>query len=641
MSNLINKSEESLTAKIPLLISGVCILVSLLGEYVVPFFNNGAPNEFMVNFAWVSIILSGAPLLITAIKRILVGWISSPLLISIAMLAAVYIGDIFAAGEVAFIMAIGAYLEERTVEKTKKGIHDLINLVPTTGRRITKCKTGGWDEDIVKAELLKKGDIIRVLPGESFAADGKIIDGETSVDQSIMTGESLPVDKVTGDEVYSGTINRFGAVDIEITKSFENSSLQKMVKLVNDAEKNKAPMEIMADKWSRILVPIAVLTAVAAYFVTIGGIGHDEALVRAVTILVVFCPCALVLATPTAVMAAIGQATKYGILIKSGEALERMGKVETIAFDKTGTITMGTLVVSDVKAFGISETELLSLAGSVESRSEHPLGKAILKFAKGQNATIYEPKEFIMSVGKGVVATVQDRKIICGNEKLIAESLQNAMGADILNTVNALRDEGKAVIIIGDNTSVIGVIALSDVIKESSKLAVSSLQDAGINKTVLLTGDNEKTANYVASKVGITNICASLLPEDKVGKVQELVAEEGHICMVGDGVNDAPALKIASVGIAMGTMGSDIAIEASDIAIMGDDISKISYIKKLSNGMVKSIKFNIMLSLIINAVAIFCSTKGYLNPTTGALVHNVGSILVVINAGRLYGKKFD
>ncbi len=640
MKKIINDIENSLTAVKSLWVSGICILISLVGEYIVPFFNNGNTNELMVNFAFISIILSGIPLLVTATKRIIVGWISSPLLISIAMIAAMYIGDIFAAGEVAFIMAIGAYLEERTVEKTKKEIYDLINLVPTTGRKITVLENNQILEEMVKAEDLQKGDVIRVLAGESFAGDGVIVSGETSVDQSIMTGESLPVDKIEGDEVYSGTINMFGIVDIKINKSFENSSLQKMVKLVQEADNKKAPMEIMADKWSRYLVPVALLTAVLVYFLTASGIGHTDALNRAVTILVVFCPCALVLATPTSVMAAIGQATKYGILIKSGEALERMGKIKTVAFDKTGTLTKGSLVVSDIIPFGISKEELLFLSASVESKSEHPLGKAIVKSAKDSGIQIQDPKEFIMSVGKGVVAKIEDKKIMCGNEKLISLNFSAVIEGEVLDVLNKLREEGKGVIIVADETNVIGILSLSDVIKENSKTAVLSLNQAGIDKTILLTGDNEKTANYVGEKVGISNIRASLLPEEKVYEIQKLVEEEKHICMVGDGVNDAPALKIASVGIAMGTVGSDIAIEAADIAIMGDDISKIGYIKKLSDGMVKSIKFNIILSLVINAVAIYLSTMGFLNPTTGALVHNVGSIFVVINAGRLYNKKF-
>ncbi len=641
MNKLFNKWEASLTYPPFVLVSGLCMLVSLIGEYAMPFFGSGEKNVLMVNFAWVAIVLSGVPLLITAVKRIVVGWISSPLLISIAMIAAIYIGDIFAAGEVAFIMAIGAWIEDKTVEKTKRGLRDLLNLVPKTGRRITLLPYGVVKEEDIRAEDLQVGDLIRILPGESFAADGVIVKGETSVDQSIMTGESLPVDKAFGDEVFSGTINRFGSVDVEVTKAFTDSSLQKMIELVNEAEKNKAPTEKLADKWSRWLVPVALLIAIGAYVFSNGTYGHQEALIRAVTVLVVFCPCALVLATPTSVVAAIGQATKYGVLIKSGAALENMGKITTVAFDKTGTLTHGRLVVSDIIPYEITEAELLSLAGSVEGRSEHPLGKAILSYAKEQSANVLEISDFVMTVGKGVTATVGSRKIICGNEKLIAEESAAQIDESISKEIDNLRSQGKAVIIVSDENDILGLLAMSDTIKESSPQAIEMLEAAGITKTILLTGDNEMTADYVAKNVGITDVISSLLPEGKVAAIKNLVEQNHSIAMVGDGVNDAPALKAASVGIAMGSMGSDIAIEAADIALMGDDITKISYVKKLSVGMVNSIKFNIMLSLVINAFAVYLSVTGVLVPATAALVHNVGSIFVVVNAGRLYSKKFD
>lgn len=637
---MIKKLEDALLYIPFLRVSGLCLVISFVGEYVVPFMNNGTSNQWMVNFAWVSIVLSGTPLLVTAIKRLMIGWISSPLLISIAMLAAIYIGDIFAAGEVAFIMAIGAYIEELTVERTKRGMKDLIGLIPTMGRRIKKIEHGNWELEEVAVSDLKKGDIIRVLPGEIFATDGNILAGETSVDQSIMTGEFLPVDKGVGDEVHSGTMNQYGSVDVEVVKKFEDSSLQKMVRLVKEAEGKKAPMEVMADRWSRYLVPIALLIAMGAYVFMVGGIGHEDALNRAVTILVVFCPCALVLATPTSVMAAIGQATKRGVLIKSGEALERMGKVCTIAFDKTGTLTYGNLVVTDIVTYKqMREEELLSLVGSIESRSEHPIGKAILQKAKENQVPIVEVEDFRMIVGQGVIGAIEKRKIMCGNEKLIYLSSNEVLPSDVNEKIIILRAQGKVVMIVADEKEILGLVALADEMKETANQAMEELKEAGISQSVLLTGDNEKTANYVASKIGITKVRASLLPENKVEEIQKLVKEEKHICMVGDGVNDAPALKMASVGIAMGSMGSDIAIEAADIAIMGDDISKIAYIKKLSNQMVSSIKFNITLSLIINAIAIALSVSGRLTPTTGALVHNLGSIFVVLNAGRLYYKK--
>ncbi len=621
---------------IPMLwVSGLFLLASFITEYILPLL--GIAFEFPVNPAWVSLTISGTPLAYLAVVNTLDKRITSPLLITIAMIAAVYIGDIFAAGEVAFIMAIGEWLEDRTVEKAKKGIEKLLNLVPTQGRVITAD-----GEIMVDAKDIKSGDIIRVLPGESFPSDGVITVGDTTVDQSIMTGESLPVDKAVDDEVFTGTINRYGSVDVKVTRSFENSSLQKMIKLVEDAENNKAPMQKIVDKWAAWLVPIAVVIAIITYLVVAFMMMEpDAALVRAVTVLVVFCPCALALATPTSIMAAIGQATKKGVLIKSGEALERMGTVSTVAFDKTGTITHGKLTVSDVKTYDIDESKLLSLVSTVESRSEHPIGKAVVAYAKANSIKQLDLKYFTMAVGKGVIATVDGDTVFCGNEKLIEDNAKLTVTNEVADTVSALREQGKAVIIVANSEKVIGIVGLSDEIKDTSATAISNLKSAGIEKTVLLTGDNEKSANFIASKVGITDIFSSLLPEDKVDAVKTIMQSSEGVCMVGDGVNDAPALKTATVGVAMGTMGSDIAIDAADIAIMGDDISKISYIKKLSNATIFSIKFNITMSMAINIVAIMLSVMGLLNPATGALVHNAGSVLVVMNAARLYDRRIE
>ncbi len=619
---------------IPMLwISGVFLLASFITEYILPLMN--IPFEFPINPAWVSLIISGIPLAYLAIVNTLDKRITSPLLITIAMIAAVYIGDIFAAGEVAFIMAIGELLEDRTVEKAKKGIEMLLNLVPSQGRVIT-----GNSEKMVEAKDIKQNDIIRVLPGESFPADGIIILGDTTVDQSIMTGESLPVDKSVDDEVFTGTINRFGSVDVKVTKSFANSSLQKMINLVEDADNQKAPTQKIVDKWAGYLVPLACVISIVTYLIFAFALDRpDDALIRAVTILVVFCPCALALATPTSIMAAIGQATKNGVLIKSGEALERMGTVSTVCFDKTGTLTHGKLAISDIKTFDYDENMLLTLAGTVESRSEHPIGKAVVNYAKANKVKFVDLKYFTMSVGKGVVGTVDGIMTFCGNEKLIEDNAKLIIEKEVTDVVSALREQGKAVIIVATSEKIIGVIGLSDEIKDTSKTAISNLKSAGIDQTVLLTGDNKKSATFIANKVGITEVKSSLLPEGKVSAVSELMKSGKDVCMVGDGVNDAPALKTANVGIAMGTMGSDIAIDAADIAIMGDDISKISYIKKLSNATIFSIKFNITMSMAINFAAIILSVMGLLNPATGALVHNAGSVLVVLNAARLYDKK--
>jgi len=626
---MMKKINDFLNSVPMLIVSGIFLAISLLDRLGLL-----GSFDFPIDPAWASIVISGFPLAYLAILRVVKEFfISSALLITIAMIACIYIGEIFAAGEVAFIMAIGAWLEERTLERTKKGIEALLKLVPNKGRRVITLPGGTVKEEMVDAKDLKVGDIIRVLPGEMIAADGKITYGQTSVDQSIMTGESLPVDKVQGDSVFTGTINRFGSVDIKISKAFLDSSLQKMIQLVGEAENNKAPMQRIVDKWATCLVPIACVTAIITYIAT-------QDFVRAVTILVVFCPCALALATPTSIVAAIGQATKFGVLIKSGEALEKMGKIDTIAFDKTGTLTHGKLIVSDLLSFDIDENQLLSLAASTESRSEHPLGKAIVSFAKRKKVILKETDNFVMTISKGVSALIDGRRILCGNEKFIEEDNNITISEKVRTSSTAFREEGKAVIMVADDHRVLGILALADTLKKESAQAIARLAENGIAKTILLTGDNEKTARHIAKQTGITEIRAALLPEGKVEAVTALQNNGQLICMVGDGVNDAPALKAANVGIAMGTMGSDIAIEAADIALMGDDLTKISYIKRLSNATVKTIKSNIIASLAINIGAIVLSVLGLLTPVTGALVHNAGSVLVVLNASLLYDRKY-
>jgi len=589
--------------------------------------------QLPVDPAWVTVVISGLPLLHLAIKRLIynrgISKISSALLITIAMIASIAIGDLFAAGEIAFIMALGEILEDLTTDRAKKGLKKLVSLTPTQGRRIKDGK-----EQMIPADEILKDDILRVLPGETIAVDGVILSGETSVDQSVMTGESLPVDKTVGDEVFCGTINCFGAVDIKATKVGQDSSLQKLIRMVKEAEDKKAPMARIADKCASWLVPVALLIAIIAGFVT-------RDIVRAVTVLVVFCPCALVLATPTAIMAAIGQATKHGVIIKSGEALEKMGRVDTIAFDKTGTLTYGTLEVSDVIPFesDINCDELLSVAASAELKSEHPLGKAIVDFAKKKELTVSESKEFKMSAGKGVEAQIDGKNVLCGNERFLS-GFGVEIVEEIYSQLEKLRLEGKASVLVAEGGKCIGVIALSDKLRPETADAVARLNVMKTD-TVLLTGDNKLTAKYFAAKAGITEVFAELLPEQKVESINKLQSENRNVCMIGDGVNDAPALKTASVGVAMGSMGSDIAVEAADIALMRDDISKIPYLKRLSNATVKTIKLSISLSMIINLLAVILSVLGVLNPTTGALVHNAGSCFVVLIAALLYDRKFE
>ncbi|MDR0490130.1 MAG: cation-translocating P-type ATPase [Oscillospiraceae bacterium] len=579
--------------------------------------------------AWAAAIISGLPIGYAAVRELFEErCISSELLITIAMIASVAIGELFAAGEIAFIMAIGAILEEKTVERAKKGLHKLINLAPAQGRRI-----GGGHEEMVSVERIRAGDILRVLPGETIPADGEIIAGDTSVDQSIMTGESLPIDKSAGDSVYCGTVNCFGSIDIKATKVSEDSSLQKLIRMVKEAEDNKAPMQRIVDKWAAWLVPIALLIAVVSYIIT-------KDITRAVTVLVVFCPCALALATPTSIMAAIGQATKHGVIIKSGDALERMGKVDCIAFDKTGTLTYGNLAVSDIIVFdpSLSEDGFLILAASAEAYSEHPLGKAILAHAKEKKLDMLPAEDFRMIPGKGINAVIGGRRTLCGNIAYLQDNGVNIEESSV-SVLESLRKQGKAVILVSGDRRCLGAVALSDTLRPSARGMVQELRKTQ-TEAVLLTGDHARTAEHFAGLAGITSVCAGLLPAGKVEKIVELQRQKHIVCMIGDGVNDAPALKTANVGVAMGGMGSDIAVEAADIALMGDDISKIPYLKRLSNATVKLIRFNISLSMFINFAAIILSVLALLNPVTGALVHNIGSVLVVLNAALLYDRKY-
>lgn len=621
---MIKKLNDILAGIPATLVGGIFLLMS----FIFPRVNIILPADP----AWVTVFICGLPLLYLAVKRIIynpgISKISSALLITIAMIAAIIIGDLFAAGEVAFIMAIGAILEEMTTDRAKKGLKKLIALAPSQGRRISN-----GSEEMIPAEKIRENDILRILPGETIPVDGKIISGETSVDQSVMTGESLPVDKAVGDDVFCGTINRFGAIDIKATKVGEDSSLQKLIRMVREAEDKKAPMARIADKCASWLVPAAFMISV------ITGILTDN-LERAVTVLVVFCPCALVLATPTAIMAAIGQATKHGVIIKSGESLEKMGKVDTVAFDKTGTLTYGKLKISDTVSFNddFSAEDILYLTASAESKSEHPLGKAVYSSALSSGIKTAETEDFRMMSGKGVSAKIAGKTYYCGNEKYLCQYgiLLNEKAGE---KAEELRKQGKAMIFTASETECLGLIALSDEIRPQVGKMVSDLA-ALHTDTVLLTGDSKNAAEYFADLSGIKNVYAELLPEEKVIQISKLLQQHKTVCMIGDGVNDAPALKTASVGVAMGSFGSDIAVEAADIALMSDDLSKIPYLKKLSDATVKTIKFSIALSMCINFIAVTLSVAGILTPTSGALVHNAGSCFVVLIAALLYDRKF-
>lgn len=602
------------------IISAVFLLISLgcILYNVTPFFNP----------AWLTVLISGIPIVYKAFnKLIFCRCISSPLLITIAMAAAIIIGELFAAGEVALIMAIGELLEDATIDKAKRGLGRLLELTPATGHKVfTDDK-----EEIVELKDIKKGDILRVLAGETIPTDGLIIKGTSSINQATLTGESLPVDKTVGDKVMAGTVNYYGVIEIQV-ENIKNTYLQKMINLVKKAESEKAPTQKIVDKWAAILVPSALGIALLTYLFT-------GEIIRAVTVLVVFCPCALVLATPTSIMAAIGQAAKRGVLIKSGAALEEMGKVDTIVFDKTGTLTTGEIIVSNIipVADDITPQRILELAANIEKYSEHTLAKAIVSKAKQDGIRLSDVQNFQMFAGKGVSAKFEKHSLIAGNLNFIHEC--NATISNLAqDIIQKFSKQGKALVVIAYNKQVVGIIALTDTIRLEAIATLEELKTQRVN-TLLLTGDNNITAKQFVKTVGIQQFFADLLPDDKVEKIISLQKNGHTICMAGDGVNDAPALKTANVGVAMGNIGSDIAIDAADIALINDNIESLPYLKKLSLLTIKTIKTNITISMVLNFLGIALSVCGILTPITGAIMHNLGSVLVVLNAARLYDRK--
>ncbi len=611
------------------LLSGFAVLMSLLAHFY------GTPLAELL-LSLVAVLISGTPVVSRALRSLFKERrITASLLITIGMIAAIAIGEYFAAAEVAFIMALGEYLEDRALDKSKSSLFALLELVPTHARRLHPETRE--EEDILASEV-RLGDLLRILPGESIPSDSVVEHGESSVDQSVLTGESLPLDKTVGSELLCGTTNLYGVLEVRCTRETKDSSLNKMLHLVEEASKSKSPIQRQADKWASALVPIALLIAVLTYIFT-------GQIINAVTVLVVFCPCALVLATPVSIMAAIGHASKNGVLIKHGAALEELGSLSAIVFDKTGTLTQGALRVSDTHYFGdITQRELDTWIARAEKRSEHPLAKALMRHYKEQYADSLLTNDdvrddFRMLPGQGVHLQAEGREILCGNESLMrqhAVRLDDSVAADILR----LRSEGKALIFVAMDQTLVALIALSDTLRQGALELVPQLQSLGMSVS-MMTGDNQVSAQYLASQMGIEEVHGELLPEDKLKRIREK-QEAGHqVAMLGDGVNDAAALKAADVGIAMAKAGSDIAIDSADVALYGEDISKLVYLRKLSRATLGSIRFNIALSLVLNIAAVTLAVAGLIGPVIGALLHNVGSVLVVLNASRLaYSKKF-
>ena len=597
-----------------LVISAIALLISIFDKELLPF-----------DPAWIAIILCGIPIILEAIIGLITEFdIKADVLVSLALIASVLIREDFAAGEVAFIMQFGGLLEELTVAKARAGIEKLVHLTPQTARVLTE-----EGEKVIPAEKVKVGELLRVLPGETVPVDGVITSGQTSVNHAVMTGESLPVDKTVGDEVSSGTVNQFGAFEMCASKVGEDSSIQRMIRLVQSADAGKAKIVGLADRWATWIVVIA-LTAAALTWLISGEI------IRAVTILVVFCPCALVLATPTAIMAAIGNATKHGFLVREGDALERLAAVKKITFDKTGTLTYGTPKVIAIRSVlqEWKEEDIYGYCAAAEQLSEHPLGKAVVNCFKQESKNALLSAEFFeMIPGRGVSCEVDTHNVLVGNVDMMKEN-QISVPVNVEKQVEEYLNQGCTMIYLAIDKKLAGYLALADTLREESAKMIDRLNELGV-EPVLLTGDHENAASAIAGQLHIREVHANCLPEDKLNWISKYQKREDKVCMIGDGINDAPALKKADVGIAMGGVGSDIAVDAADIVLVDDEVKELPHLIALSKRMMIMIKCNLSFSMGLNFLAIVLAITGILNPVAGALVHNAGSVLVIINSALL------
>ncbi len=595
--------------------------MTLALSYILGWFHLG-PAYLPTAFAIFSLILGGYPILKSALKALFIPDLNVDTLVSIAAIAATSVGAFQEAATVIFIMLLGEFLEHLTVGKTRKAISSLIQLAPKTA----------WvrreEEEIrVPIEEVKAKEIVIVKPGERIPVDGKIISGCGSINQSMLTGESIPIEKGAGDRVYCGTINEAGSCEIETTQVAEDTKLAQIKRLILEAQAEKSPTQRVMDRFARYFVPAILLIALTVFLFT-----GDP--IRAITILIVACPCALVLGTPTAVVAAIGNAARQGILIKGGAYLEQMGRLKALLMDKTGTLTYGRPRVVEVKTLnGQDEKELLYWAAIAEKRSEHPLARAIMDKAEEIGLIIPHPESFESFRGKGVKVQWDARKILVGNSPFLKER-----GIEVPESVKEImrskESEGKTSLLIALDHRIIGSISIADTLREKAKAAIGKIRREGVSEIWMLTGDSEPVANRIGKELGI-RYEANLLPEEKVLRVKEWKKQAQTVAMVGDGVNDAPALAAADVGIAMGGAGTDVAIETADIALMTDDLEKIPSAIRLSRKALRVIKENIAFALVFNTVLVFLSAQGRVTMILGAVMHQASSLLVILNSMRL------
>ncbi|NSL50994.1 heavy metal translocating P-type ATPase [Calidifontibacillus erzurumensis] len=610
-------------------ISAILVFLSWMASH---FYGN---ENFIYVFGYLAAIgIGGYKLFIKGLKNLVRFNFDMSTLMTIAIIGAVLIGEWGEGATVVVLFAISEALERYSMDKARASIESLIDLAPKTAliRR-------GNSEMIAEVDKIEIGDIMIVKPGQKLALDGVVVKGESTINQAPITGESVPVFKTVGDEVFAGTLNEEGLLEVQVSKRVEDTTLAKIIHLVEEAQAEKAPTQRFVDKFAKYYTPIIIALAIFIAVVpplALGG-GWTEWIYQGLGVLVVGCPCALVISTPVAVVTAIGNAARNGVLIKGGIYLEEVGSLKAIAFDKTGTLTKGSPVVTDVLSLGRDERELLSIAAAIEKNSQHPFASSIVRKAEELHLEFRDiPIENIQSItGKGIRALVNNEIYVVGSPVLFAELLRTGIPASINNQIIHFQSVGKTVILLGNEHCIHLIIAAEDEVRHSAQAAISKLHELGIEKTIMLTGDNEHTAKIIGKQVGLTDIQSRLLPEQKLTFIKTLRKKYGKVAMVGDGVNDAPALKAASVGVAMGTAGTDTALETADIALMSDDLRKLPYTIKLSRKALSIIKQNIVFSLGIKALALLFVIPQWLTLWIAIFADMGATLLVTLNSMRI------
>ncbi len=570
-------------------------------------------------------IIAGTPILRNAISAARYWIIGIDALVSIAVIGAMFIGEYWEAAAVTFLFMLGDYLESRTIEKTRSSIKALLDLAPDTARVI---RDGA--ETIVSPDEVVKGDKVVVKPGEKISVDGIVIEGSAYVNQAAITGESIPVNRNIDNSVFSGTVIESGYLVVEATRVGEDTTFSRILQMVEEAQDKKAKTQKFLEKFSRYYTPAIIVLAIVLYLVT-------QDLVLALTLLVIACPGALVISTPVSIVAGIGNGAKHGVLVKGGEIMENLGKIKVLAFDKTGTLTIGKPMVTHIKSYNIDEKELLRITAIGEGYSEHPLARAIVAKAEKDLGKINEvPEESEIITGQGLRVKIKDKMVLIGNRKLFLENKIN-IEEDIEKYLQSEEEKGQTAVIIGDTERILGIISIADVVREDAKKLVSNLKKLGVEKIVMLTGDNKRAAKAIAEEIGLDDFYAELLPEDKVRVLKELQEKYGVAAMVGDGVNDAPALASADLGIAIGGAGTDVAMETADVVLMSDEIRKLSHAIGLSRATVNNMRQNIYFAIAVAALLLAGVLIKTVNLSFGMLVHELSVLLVVVNAVRLLG----